>query len=192
MSWLDSTPPERSALVILDVQEGLVAQFASDWELIQRLVEARQHARDRGMRVVFVKVGLRGSFLDVSRRNLVFSAVQEADHLQESSNANRVSEALAPAPDEAVVTKRRTGAFSGTDLEIVLRASGVEGVVLCGIVTGGAVLSTLRAASDLDYSCAVLSDACVDADEEVHRVLMEKIFPRQAIVLTVREFVSTR
>jgi len=47
------------------------------------------------------------------------------------------------------------------------------------------VLSTLREAADKDFAIQVLADACADSDSEVHRVLTEKVFPRQADVLTV-------
>jgi nicotinamidase-related amidase len=67
----------------------------------------------------------------------------------------------------------------------VLRAKQVETLVLTGIATSGVVLSTLREAADKDFGLVVLSDACLDADPEVHRVLIEKIFPRQAEVITV-------
>jgi nicotinamidase-related amidase len=40
------------------------------------------------------------------------------------------------------------------------------------------------------YRCVVLKDACFDRDEEVHRVLVEKIFPAQATVVTVEEFIA--
>ena len=46
-------------------------------------------------------------------------------------------------------------------------------------------LATLRQAADLDYQLIVLADACLDADPEVHQVLTEKVFPRQAEVSTV-------
>ena len=55
-----------------------------------------------------------------------------------------------------------------------------DSLVLTGIATSGVVLSTLRQAADLDYGLTVLVDACADADPEVHRVLTEKVFPRQA------------
>jgi len=60
--------------------------------------------------------------------------------------------------------------------------------VLTGIATSGVVLSTLRHAADLDFRLAVLADACADGDPEVHRVLMEKVFPRQAEVLRVDDW----
>ena len=93
--------------------------------------------------------------------------------------------ALAPEPGDVVVTKRRVSAFAGSDLDVVLRAGGIETLALCGIATSGVVLSTLRQAADLDYGLTVLRDACADRDDEVHRVLLDKVFPRQAEVVDV-------
>ena len=65
-----------------------------------------------------------------------------------------------------VVTKRRVSAFSGSDLDMVLRAGAIDALVLSGIATSGCVLSTLRQAADLDFSLIVLSDGCIDSDHE--------------------------
>ncbi len=89
-----------------------------------------------------------------------------------------------------VVVKKRVSAFTGSDLEVVLRSLDVSSLVLTGIATSGVVLSTLRQAADLDYQLTVLRDGCADADPEVHRVLMDKVFPRQAAVVTAEEWVS--
>ena len=62
-------------------------------------------------------------------------------------------------------------------------------MVLTGISTSGVVLSTLREAADKDYQLTVLADCCADGDEEVHHVLTTKVFPRQADVFTVDEWV---
>jgi nicotinamidase-related amidase len=70
------------------------------------------------------------------------------------------------------------------------RVAGIDSLVLTGIATSGVVLSTLRQAADLDFSLTVLADGCLDADSEVHRVLTEKVFPRQADVATVDGWVS--
>ena len=76
----------------------------------------------------------------------------------------------------------RVSAFAGSDLEVILRSLRIDTLVLTGIATSGVVLSTLREAADKDYGLVVLSDACLDADPEVQRVLIEKLFPRQADV----------
>jgi nicotinamidase-related amidase len=83
-------------------------------------------------------------------------------------------------------------AFSGSDLDVVLRSLGVDSLVLSGIATSGVVLSTLRQAADLDYRLTVLTDGCTDRDPEVHRVLMEKVFPRQASVVSVAEWADAQ
>ena len=72
----------------------------------------------------------------------------------------------------------------------MLRARGIERLMLTGIATSGVVLSILRAAADLDFALTVLSDGCADGDPEVDRVLKEKVFPRQADVVTVEQWVG--
>ena len=70
----------------------------------------------------------------------------------------------------------------------MLRARDVTHLALGGISTSGVVLSTVRAAADKDYRLTVLEDLCLDADEEVHRVLTGKIFPRQAEVIPAADW----
>jgi nicotinamidase-related amidase len=72
---------------------------------------------------------------------------------------------------------------------MILRSSEVDELVLCGVSTSGVVLSTLRQAADLDYQLVVLEDGCTDFDPEVHRVLLEKVFPRQADVMAVDDWI---
>jgi nicotinamidase-related amidase len=84
--------------------------------------------------------------------------------------------------------------FAGHDggyLDVLLRARRTEHLVLAGIATSGVVLSTLRQAADLDYRLTVLADGCLDADPEVHQVLLGKVFPRQAEVTGVAEWAAS-
>ena len=74
---------------------------------------------------------------------------------------------------------------------MLLRGAEADTLVLAGISTSGVVLSTLRQAADLDYRLTVLADACADTDPEVHRVLTEKVFPRQALVTTADEWIAS-
>jgi nicotinamidase-related amidase len=100
---------------------------------------------------------------------------------------------LAPQPDDIIVTKHRVGAFTGTDLDMILRAQDIDTLILFGIYTSGVVLSTLRhlrLAADADYRIIVLKDCCADPDAEVHACLMDKIFPRQPTVVSASEFLE--
>ncbi|MBI3744459.1 MAG: isochorismatase family protein [Chloroflexi bacterium] len=58
------------------------------------------------------------------------------------------------------------------------------------IATSGVVLTTVRWAADLDYSMNIIRDLCADRDEEVHRVLLEKVLNRMAPLMTSDEFIK--
>ncbi|KAI7247090.1 hypothetical protein KC345_g11996 [Hortaea werneckii] len=103
----------------------------------------------------------------------------------------QIHDSLQPQPGEPFVGKYRVSGFSGSELEALLKSRGIDRLILSGIATGGVVLSTLREAADKDYGLTVLSDACLDSDPEVHRVLTEKVFPMQADVLTVEAWANT-
>jgi nicotinamidase-related amidase len=90
-------------------------------------------------------------------------------------------------PGDLTVRKTRVGAFSTTDLDRRLRAHGIDTLVLAGISTSGVVLSTVRDAADRDYRLYVLKDGCADRDGEVHDLLMRKVFPRQAWVVSIAD-----
>jgi nicotinamidase-related amidase len=174
---------DNAALLVLDVQRAIVERFADD-DLLERVAEAIAAARGSGIRVIYVRVAFRPGHPEVSARNRTFAAVRDAGGLIDDEGA-AIHDAVAPLPGEVVVTKRRVSAFAGSDLDVVLRAAEITHLVLCGIATSGVVLSTVRAAADLDFELSVLYDACADGDPEVHRVLTERVFPRQAAVLDV-------
>jgi nicotinamidase-related amidase len=102
----------------------------------------------------------------------------------------QIPSSIAPLEGDILVTKRRVSAFSGSDLEIVLRSLSIDSLVLMGLSTSGAVLSTVRQAADLDYSLTILGDLCWDPKAEVHKVLLEQVFPRQARVVGADEWVE--
>ena len=99
-----------------------------------------------------------------------------------------IEPALAPTAADTIVVKRRVSAFTGSDLEVILRALSIQHIVLAGVATSGVVLSTTREAADKDYRITILSDCCGDADPETHRVLTTKVFRRQAEVFTIDEW----
>jgi nicotinamidase-related amidase len=179
-----------TALLIMDVQEGIVAAFGTtDSDYLPRLATAAMAAREAGVGVIYVTIAFRSGYPEVSSHNKSFAAVRETGRFADGDPTVAIPVAVTPAPGEPVVIKRRVSAFSGSDLDVLLRAGGVRHLVLAGIATSGVVLSTLRQAADLDYELTVLADGCLDGDPEVHRVLVEKLFPRQAEVVSVEDWV---
>jgi len=178
-----------TALLIMDVQRGIVARFAGgDDGYLERLATAIAAARGADVMVGYVTIAFRPGYPEVSDRNKGFAAVADRGGFTAGDPGTAIPDAVAPAPGEAVVTKRRVSAFTGSDLDVLLRARRIDHLVLAGIATSGVVLSTLRQAADLDYRLTVLADGCLDADPEVHRVLLEKLFPRQAEVTSIAEW----
>ncbi len=179
-----------TALLVMDVQNNIVKRFAGDTGYLPRLAAAIEAARGAGVAVIYVTVAFRAGYPEVSSRNKSFGAVARTSGYVEGGDGIRVHPAVAPRAGEVIVTKRRVSAFAGSDLDVVLRADGITHLVLAGIATSGVVLSTLRQAADLDFQLTVLSDGCLDADPEVHRVLTEKVFPRQADVVAAAEWIA--
>lgn len=175
----------------MDVQNGVVARLGEQAvPLLAALARATSAARRAGVTVVYVRVAFRAGLPEISPNNRAFSALSSSTPMGEDDAATEIAAFLAPAPGDIVVMKRRVSAFTGSDLEVVLRSLGVGHLVLTGIATSGVVLSTVREAADRDYEITVLEDACADLDAEVQRVLFEKVFPRQAAVMTVDAWVA--
>jgi nicotinamidase-related amidase len=178
----------KSALLVMDVQSGIVDRIEDKDDYISAVKLAVKAAHKNNIFVIFVVVGFREGLHEISLANKSFA------QFNESAKANMINPqpAITPTEKDIVVTKRRVSAFSGSDLEVVLRAKGIKHIVLAGISTSGVVLSTVREAADKDYKITVLSDLCIDFDPEVHKVLVEKIFPRQADVINDEEWISAQ
>jgi nicotinamidase-related amidase len=184
--------PRRTALLVMDFQRTIVERIAPDpAALLDRTARLLAAARAAGVRVIFVGVGFREGYPEVSARNQSFATIRTTGAFLSSAAGSEIHPAVAPAQGEVVVTKHRVSAFAGTDLDMILRANDVDTLVLAGIATSGVVLSTTRHAADADYRLVIVRDCCADADEEVHRVLSEKVFPRQATVMTAEALMKS-
>ena len=182
----------KTAVLIMDYQNEILnmLQETPRQSLLERANSILNHARGNGLPVVYIAVRFRKGYPEVSPRNKSFSSLKEASRLIEGTSGAEIHNRVAPQNGDVIVTKRRVGAFSTTDLNVVLRSQGITHLVLLGITTSGVVLSTVRWAADMDYQLTVIADACADRDEEVHRVLTEKVFTRQADVIKTSDFLK--
>jgi nicotinamidase-related amidase len=176
------------ALLMLDLQQGILGRFQVDGYL-GRVSKAINATREARMHIIHVRTAFRPGHPEISSRNPTSARVETTTMMVEGdATAGFVAQA-APLKNEIVVTKRRVSAFASTDLDAVLRALNVESLVIAGVATSGAVLSTVRQAADLDFNITVVKDLCFDPDEESHRVLVDKILPRQARVLSAENWI---
>ncbi|KGO95070.1 cysteine hydrolase family protein [Flavobacterium subsaxonicum] len=179
---------QDTALLVMDMQANVLAGLEDHNLVLNTIASAITIARSKDIPVVFVVVGFREGGPEISRNNKIFAASKDRLKGVDTQAMLKVHPGLNQSGEDVVVVKRRVSAFSGSDLEVLLRSMGIRHIVLTGVATGGVVLSTLREAADKDYQITVLSDCCADRDEEVHRVLTQKVFPKQAEVLTAGQW----
>ena len=184
-----------TALLLLDCQEGVAGRVFGDEGTRAAFVAAVRAAvataQAAGLPCIRVEVEFRPGHPEVSPSNAYFGRVKDAGRLVAGTDQvapmAELADLLAPLPR---VVKRRIGAFPDTDLAVLLRGLSCDGIALAGLITSGAVLSTACAAADLDYRVTVLSDACHDPTEPVHRALVDSVLPMRADVVSAGEFAT--
>jgi len=183
----------RTAILAMDCQAGIVSIYVQPpEEFLKRVSSVLAAAREAGVTVIHVQVGFRPGLPEVSSRNKLFAALKANQQHQQlfQGAAGAIHPTLGPEPGDIVVTKHRVSAFTGTDLEMMLRAKEIETLVLFGIATSGVVLSTLLHAFDSDYNIVVIADCCADRDMELRSALLDRLFAQRGEVLTADEFVN--
>jgi nicotinamidase-related amidase len=186
---LPTIDPRRTALLVMDYQAGVLDRLGEAEPLLACAADAIALVRGRGGQIGYVRVAFDDADFDAVPAHSHFAPLLAAagPAMHRDSPATAVHDTVAPEPGDIVVRKTRVGAFSTTDLDQQLRDRGIISLILAGISTSGVVLSTVRDAADRDYQVFVLADACTDPVPGVHEFLTEKIFPRQAHVITSAE-----
>jgi nicotinamidase-related amidase len=175
-----------TVLLVMDIQSMIVAPAPS--EMLEAVARAIAGARAAGVTVVYIRVALRSGRAGVSPRNKRLTRLHA--ELTEGAPGLEFHPAIAPEPDDIVLTKHRVSAFAGSGLDVLLRSLGTTHLVLTGVSTSTVVLMTAMTAADLDLGITVLSDGCFDSRPHVHDLLMSDIFPAMATVATANEWLT--
>ena len=183
--------PQSSMLLVMDFQKAILNRISQFEDLVERANFVISVAREALISVGYIHV----SFTDedyalIPASNKSFGALSSIKAMQIEDPESRIHEFIQPHEGDLVFRKTRVGAFSTTNLLSALREKNVDTLILAGISTSGVVLSTIREAADLDFRIYVLRDCCADQDEEVHQVLLDKVFPRQAYLIDSVDFHS--
>ena len=129
-------------------------------------------ARAAGAQVGFVRVGFSADYRECPPASPIFSGARANGIFKLGTWGTEVHASLAPQAGDFDVVKHRVSPFYATSLEAILRANGIERIVMCGVSTNGVVHSGVREAHDRDYEVVILEDCCagVTADEHMHAI----------------------
>jgi nicotinamidase-related amidase len=181
--------PKKTALLTLNFQNGIVGSVPGAEACVPNAAKAVEVARKNQYLIIHVGLGFFTGHPEIGDAKSSFQRVKQNGLFVKGTESSEFHESLV-RPEDLIIYKQRVSAFCENNLRMTLRANGIENLILFGISTSGIVLSTLRQAADMDFQCWVIKDAYFDRDEEVHRVLTEKVFPMQATVITTNEFVA--
>ncbi len=165
--------PKRMALVIYDMQVGILSQIKNGEQIIARVVQVLQAARAAGVRVFFSRhMSLPKELMGVYqlRTAMAWQRVSSVEQVQpwflrDSPSFQLVPE-LSPLSSEAIFDKITMSAFEGTLLNIALRDCGINAIAIVGVAMEVGIEPTVRHAADLGYIPVVVTDACGAGNEE--------------------------
>jgi biuret amidohydrolase len=192
----EACEPARLALVVYDMQAGILGQIAEHDRVLSRVLEVLAAARAAGIRVFFMRhVTLPTELMGASQLRM-WRAWQRAERAADvvspfrpEARPTQLVAQLRPTEREAVVDKITMSAFEGTWLDIVLRDCGVTTVALVGVALEIGIEPTARHAADLGYIPVLITDACGAGDSEAAQRSLEALsFAGDALFTDTSEF----
>jgi nicotinamidase-related amidase len=186
--------PARTALLVIDMQRdfcdprGYAARAGVDVEELRRpipvIARLLERARAVGVTVIYTREGHRPDLSDCHPRKLQRSMRAGAAIgspgplgrlLIRGEYGHDIIDELAPVAGDLIIDKAGYGAFHETELATVLRARGIERLVITGVTTDVCVHSTLREAIDRGYACTTVADGCAAGDPALHAAALRMI-----------------
>src|SRR3954463_7669981 len=192
----DVCDPSRLALLVYDMQVGIVSQLKGSEPVTARVAQVLAAARQAGVRTFFTRHlslprELMGAFqyrMAMAGQRLDDPAKVQPWFLRDSPGFAIVPE-LAPRPSEAIFDKLAMSAFEGTPLEMALRDCGITAVAIVGIATEMEIEPTARHAADLGIIPVIIADACGAGHQDAAERSLESLkFAGDAIVSDTEAF----
>ncbi|MGE3691033.1 MAG: cysteine hydrolase family protein [Novosphingobium sp.] len=173
---------KKTLFLVMDMMNDIVAEDGfnkatygvqvKERNVLANTATAIATARKAGARVGYVRVGFSPDYRECPPASPIFSGARANGIFQLGTKGTEVHPAVAPQEGDFDVVKHRVSPFYATSLEAILRANGIERIVMCGVSTNGVVHSGAREAHDRDYEVVILEDCCagVTPDEHEHAV----------------------
>jgi biuret amidohydrolase len=169
----EACDPARAALLVYDMQVGVLNQMAGRDEVVGAVHRVLEAARRAGVRVFFLRhmslpKNLAGVFQ--LRQAMAWQRATSVDDVEpwflRDSPGFPIAPALQPLPTEAVFDKITMSAFEGTPLDIALRDCDLSVFVIVGVALEIGIDPTVRHGADLGYIPVVVTDACGAGNED--------------------------
>lgn len=172
----------KTIFLVMDMMNDLVAEDGFNTETYGVQVKERNTlantakaiaaTRAAGVPIGYVRVGFSPDYREAPENSPIFSGARKNGIFKLGTAGTEVHPDLAPQPHDFDIVKHRVSPFYATSLEAILRAQGIERIVMCGVSTNGVVHSGAREAHDRDYEVVILEDCCagVTADEHMHAI----------------------
>jgi nicotinamidase-related amidase len=186
--------PRRTALLVYDMQVGIIGQIQDGPELLTRVKHVLESARAAGLRVFFMRhmslpkeaTGVFQLRMAMAWQRVSTVADVKPWFLRESPGFQLVPE-LNPLPSEVIFDKITMSAFEGTPLDIALRDCGINSFIIVGVATEIGIEPTVRHGADLGYIPIVVTDACGAGHAEAgERALASIKFMGDAILTDIQ------
>ncbi|HEU0118770.1 MAG TPA: hydrolase [Alphaproteobacteria bacterium] len=176
--------PKTTALVLIDLQKGILARDTkphASSDVLQRAVKLADKFRAAKSPVVLVHVKFAKDMSNALKQPVDKPNTPPAGGYPE--DWSQISPELLKEGD-IVVTKHQWGAFYNTDMDAQLRRRGIKTIVLGGIATNMGVESTARQAYEHGYEVVIVEDATTGMSQEMHDFAVKNIFPLLSRVVT--------
>lgn len=194
----DVCRPDRMALIVYDMQVGIVSQLAAGAAVVESIAHLIEAARSGGFRIIFLRhLSMPTKLMGAFQMRQAMAWQQTSDPAQvrpwflRDAPGFQIVPELAPRADEAILDKLTFSAFESTPLSLILRDCALVSFAICGAVMEVGIDPTVRHGADLGLIPVVVEDACASGHlEAAARSISNIRFMGDAIVTSSAQVVT--
>jgi biuret amidohydrolase len=184
--------PKRCAFLAMDFQYDILAMTPRHREkdLLGTVKHVLDAARQTSAAIIYITVSFRDDYADAPAHSPMFQAERARGVMKAGSTGAAICEELTPQAGDLVINKHGVDPFNGTHLANVLRARGVDTLVLMGVWTNYVVEATARTGADSGYRIIVVTDGCASDTEDHHQFFVSTILPMLGTAATASDVIG--
>ena len=192
--------PRHAALIVVDVQNDFVSPNGSAAKrgedvtaavaMVPNLLKLIDEARRAGLTIVYIRT-THSEWTDTPSWIYRSSQKSGLSTCREGTWGAELYEGIAPSASERVVIKHRYSAFINTDLNTVLKARGIQSVLVCGVATNVCVETTARDAYMYDYYVTMIDDCSAAYEPKLHLGTLENMRRHFGLVASSNDIAET-